>query len=106
MPSAIPRRLAAPLDRSHESVLQVLLRKRWRLFKVHATVIDRRGAGRRTGVLHKEYRPAGRRVHFMLEMRVGHISYCAGAVELSGKGEFAFDDVPDLGEVVPVQRER
>jgi len=30
--------------------------------------------------------------------------YRAGAVELSGKGEFAFDDVPNLREVVPVQR--
>src|SRR5215510_14554038 len=104
MPSAIPRRLAAPLDRSHESVLQVLLRKRWRLFKVHAAVIDRRGAGGWAGVLHKEYRPAGRRVHFVLEMRVGHIGYRTGAVELSGKGEFALDDVPDLREVMPVQR--
>src|SRR5439155_3471361 len=58
----------------------------------------------RTGVLHEEDGPAGRCVHFMLEVRVGHIGYRAGAVELSGKGEFALDDVPNLREVVPVQR--
>src|SRR6267142_94931 len=88
MPSAIPRRLAALLGRSRASVLQVLLRKRWRLFQVHAAGVDRRRAGRRTGVLHEEDGPAGRGVHFMLEMRVGHIGYRAGAVELSRKTEF------------------
>src|SRR4051794_28031180 len=40
----------------------------------------------------------------MLEMRVGHIGYRAGAVKLSAKGEFALDDVPDLREIVPMQR--
>src|SRR6201998_3308306 len=102
MPSAIPRRLAALLGRSRASVLQVLLRKRWRLFQVHAAVVDRRRAGGWAGVLHKEYRPTGRRVHFMLEMRVGHIGDRVGAVELSGKRELALDDVPNLREVVPV----
>src|SRR5215472_10825091 len=104
MPSAIPRHLVAFPGRSRASVLQVLLRKRWCLFQVHAAVIDRRRTGGWAGVLHKEYRPTGRRMHFVLEMRVGHIGDRAGAVELSGKGEFALDDVPNLREVVPVQR--
>src|SRR4051794_953419 len=55
------------------SVLQILLRERRRLLQVHPAVIDRRRAGRRTLVLHEEDGPAGRRAHFMLEMRVGHI---------------------------------
>src|SRR6516165_11294399 len=42
----------------------------------------------------------------MLEMRVGHIGDRARAVELSGKRELALDNVPDLREIVPVQRER
>src|ERR1700719_1555768 len=104
MPSAIPRRLVAIPGRSRPSVLQVLLRKRWRLFQVHAAVIDRRRAGGRPLVLHEKDGPAGRRMHFMLEERVGHIGYRASAVDLSGKSEFALDDVPDLREVVPVQR--
>src|SRR5882762_6660637 len=104
MPSAIPRRLAAVLGRSRASVLQVLLRKRWRLFQVHAAVIDRRLAGDRTLVLHEEDGPAGRRVHFMLEVRAGHIGYRARAVALSGKSELALYDVPDLREIVPVRR--
>src|SRR6516165_7506309 len=100
MSSVIPRRLTALLGRSLVSVLQVLLRKRWRLFEVHAAVIDRRDAGRRTGVLHEEDRPARRRVHFMLEVRIGRIGDRARAVELSGKSEFALDDIiPDLREI-------
>src|SRR5215467_10441451 len=99
MPSAIPRRLAEVPGRSRASVLQVLLRHRRRFFQVHATVIDRRRAGGWAGVLHKEDRPTGRGVHVMLEMRVGHIGYRAGAEELSAKREFALDDVPDLREV-------
>jgi hypothetical protein len=39
-------------------------------------------------------------------MRVGHIGDRAGAIKLSGKSELALDDVPDLREIVPVQRER
>ena len=89
MPSAIPRRLAALLGRSRASVLQVLLRERRRVFQIHPAVVNRRGAGRRTGVLHEEDRPARRRIHFMLEMRVGHIGDRTGAVELSGKCELA-----------------
>src|SRR6266481_5115727 len=104
MPSAIPRCIAVLLARSRASVLQLLLRKRWRLFEVHAAVIDRRRTGGRTLVLHEEDGPAGRRVHFMLEMRVGHIGYRARATELSGKSEFPLYDVPDLREIVPVQR--
>src|SRR6516225_2743532 len=104
MPSAIPRRLAAVLGRAHASVLQILLRQRRRLFQVHAAVIDRWRTGGRTRILHEEDGPAGCRVHFMLEMRVGHIGYGAGTVELSGKRELALDDVPDLSEVVPVRR--
>src|ERR1700732_3746486 len=99
MPSAIPRYLAAFLGRSRASVLQILLRERWRFFQFHAAVIDRRGAGRRTGVLHDEDRPAGRRVHFMLEMRVGHIGYRARARELSGKSEFPLYVVTHLAEI-------
>src|ERR1043166_1342171 len=40
-----------------------------------------------------------------VEMRVRHIGDRARTVELSGKTEFALDDVPDLREIVPVQRE-
>src|ERR1700737_3938729 len=103
MPSAIPC-LAALLGRSLASVLQVLPRKRWRLFQVHPAVIDRRRAGRGTWVLPKEEGPAGRCVHFMLEMRIGHVGDRAGAVELSAKREFALDDVPNLREIMPVRR--
>src|SRR5215831_20268966 len=98
MPSANPRRLAALLGRSRASVLQVLLRERWCLLQVHPAVIDRRRTGSWAGVLHEEDRPARRRVHFVLEMRVGHIGYRARAMELSGKREFALDNVPDLRE--------
>src|SRR5271166_2565354 len=104
MPSAIPRHLAARLGCSPASVLQVLLRERRRFSQIHPALIDRWRTGGRTGVLHEEDRPAGRGVHFMLEMRVGHIGYRAGTVELSGKRELALDDVPDLSEVVPVER--
>src|SRR5262249_40439788 len=97
------RRLAALLGRSLASVLQILLRER-RFFQIHPAVVNRWRAGRWTGVLHEEDRPAGRRVHFMFEMGVGQISYCAGPAELSGKSEFALDNVPDLREIVPVQR--
>jgi len=55
--------------------------------------------------LHEEDRPAGRRAHFMLEMRVGHIGDRARAVELFCKRELALDDVPDLREIVPMHRE-
>src|SRR5215831_19098303 len=106
MPSAIPRGLAEVSGRSRASVLQVLLRARRHFFQIHPAVVNRRCAGRRTGVLHKEYRPTGSRVHFMLEMRVRHIGYRSGAVELSGKAELALDEVPNLREVVPMQRER
>src|ERR1041385_4348557 len=104
MPFAIPRRLRALLYRSRASVLQVVLCKRWRLVQVHAAVIDRRRTGRWTRVLDEEDGPARCRVHFMLEMRVGHIGDRARTVELSGKTEFAVDNVPDLREIVPVQR--
>jgi hypothetical protein len=83
----------AALGRSRASVLQILLRKRRRLFQVHAAVIDRRRTGGRTRVLHEENGPAGRRRHFMLEVQVRHIGNRARAVELSGKREFALDDV-------------
>src|ERR1700745_200938 len=98
MPSAIPRRLAAVLGRAHASVLQVLLRQRRRLFQVHAAVIDRWRAGGRPRILHEEGGPAGRCVHFMLEMRIGHVGYRAGTVELSGKRELALEDGTDLRE--------
>jgi hypothetical protein len=39
MPSAIPRRLAAPLGRSLASVLQVLLHERRRFFQIHPAVV-------------------------------------------------------------------
>src|SRR5215472_4383454 len=106
MPSAIPRRLAEVPGRSRASVLQVLMRHRRRFSQIHPAVVNRRRAGGWAGVLHKEYRPTGRGVHVMLEMRVRHIGYRPGAVELSGKAELALDDVPDLREVMPMQRER
>src|ERR1051326_9380986 len=99
MPSAIPCRIAALLGRSRASVLQVLRRKRRRLFQVQGAVIDRRRTGRRPRIWHEEDGPAGRGVHFMLEMRVRHIGDRARAVELSGKTEFAVDDVPDLRKI-------
>src|ERR1700722_19112564 len=105
MPSANPRRLVAYFRRSRVLVLEVLLRERRRLLQIHATIIARGCTGDWSRVLHEENGPALFRAHFMLEMRVGHIGDGAGTIELSGKTEFALDDVPDLGEIVPVQRE-
>jgi hypothetical protein len=72
--------------------------------EVHAAGVDRRRAGGRTGILQEDDLAAGLRLHFVLEMRIRHECKGARLVDCVAELEFTFQDVPDLGEVVLVER--
>src|SRR6266850_8154223 len=71
---------------------------------VEAAVVDRPAARRGPRILHEEHDPAGLGDRRLLEVGIGIVEHRAGAIGLAADAELAFDDVPDLGEVVLVAR--
>src|SRR5258708_4621425 len=72
--------------------------------EVQAAGIDRRRASGRTGILKEDDLAAGLRLHFVFEMRIRHECKGARLVDCVAELEFTFQNVPDLGEVVFVER--
>src|SRR5260370_4777957 len=73
-------------------------------FDVEAAVVDRPTAGGRSLVLHEQHDAAGLGAQLSLVMRVGVVDHRAGAIGPAADREAAFQDVPDLRGIVPVQR--
>src|SRR6266849_6821834 len=79
-----------------------LLLHRLALRHVEPPVVDRAAAGGRALVLDEEHESAGLGAKRLLEVRVGIEQHRAAAVPAVADGDLAFEDVPDLGEVVSV----
>src|SRR5687768_1195701 len=86
------------------SALEILLGELLALFHVEAAVVDRPAARRRARILAEEHEPAGLGRELLLVVRVGVEEHRARSAHLPADAELAFEDVPDLREVVPVQR--
>src|SRR5438034_10920496 len=84
--------------------LQVLLRQGLALLHVEAPVVDRALARLRPRVLHEEHEAArlGGQVLFVMRSRM--IDYSARPAGALADLEGAFQDVPDLGEIVTMTR--
>src|SRR5438477_6670924 len=86
------------------SELEILLGDGLARRHVEAAVVDRAASGYRSLVLHEEHEPAGRRRQRRFPVRVRIEQHRARAVRALTDLELAFKDVPDLREVVLVQR--
>src|SRR4029450_9601375 len=106
-PGEAPRASSAKRARfrsSRRSALEVLLGNGLARRYVEAAVVDRAAPGRRPLVLNEKHEPAGRRRQRRLPVRVRVEEHRARAVRTLADLELAFQDVPDLREVVLVQR--
>src|ERR1700704_5694501 len=87
------------------SMLEVDLLRGRRCLETHPPLVNRPPARGRAGILDEQDGAAGLGPHLVLEMRVFHVDERAGAVLPLAHLEFAVDDVPDLREVMLMERE-
>src|SRR5438067_146160 len=97
-------RVAPARDERSWSAFDVLLGNRAAGGQVEPPIVDRAAPGRWPLVLDEEHEPAGLGDEGRLEMRIGVIEHRPGAVRRLADREGAFEDVPDLREIVLVER--
>src|SRR4029077_1352173 len=84
--------------------LHVLLGDRAALLHVEAPIVDRPAAGGRALVLHEQHQAPGAGGERRLEVRIRVEEHAARPIRRIPDLELPLEDVPDLGEVVLVER--